>query len=75
MVDLAKLPDQAIFDEFFRRYKCSLYPDRRVVLFGKQLLLLPQRIQPMYFRSSWQWQGNPSSKALQRILHLPSLNW
>mmetsp|Transcript_36520 Transcript_36520/g.42638 ORF Transcript_36520/g.42638 Transcript_36520/m.42638 type:complete len:241 (-) Transcript_36520:194-916(-) len=34
MVDLSRLPDQAIFDEFFRRYKCSLYPDRRVVLFG-----------------------------------------
>ncbi len=32
--DIKAVPDQLIFDEFFRRAKCLQYPARKIVLFG-----------------------------------------
>jgi len=32
--DLSSVPDQAIFDEFTRRVKCSKLPEQKIILFG-----------------------------------------
>ena len=37
-VDLTSVPDQAIFDEFYRRVKCSKLPEQKIILFGTKLL-------------------------------------
>lgn len=34
MFDLKSIPDKILYDEFFRRVKCTQYPERRIVLFG-----------------------------------------
>jgi len=39
-IDLSSVPDQAIFDEFTRRVKCSKIPEQKIILFGKHSLFI-----------------------------------